>query len=30
MDELLRVAGTQLDPDMVTAFEKAWRAGKIK
>jgi HD-GYP domain-containing protein (c-di-GMP phosphodiesterase class II) len=30
MDELLRVAGTQLDPEMVTAFEKAWRAGKIK
>jgi HD-GYP domain-containing protein (c-di-GMP phosphodiesterase class II) len=30
MDELLRVAGTQLDPDMVTAFEKAWRAGRIK
>ena len=30
MDELLRVAGTQLDPEMVTAFEKAWRSGKIK
>ena len=30
MDELLRVTGTQLDPEMVTAFEKAWRAGKIK
>ncbi len=30
VDELLRVSGTQLDPEMVTAFEKAWRAGKIK